>query len=84
MKAVTGNGNFTVLDIRLISVQLKGSQQIVCCYYSELDYDFLFPDHMYEFTVTATDMDPVSPRSGSVTVQVRARDVSARLQTPAA
>ena len=36
-----------------------------------LDYDFLGPDHMYEFHVIATDNDPVAPQSGSVTVQVR-------------
>ena len=35
-----------------------------------LDYDFLGPDHKYEFEVIATDNDPVAPKSGSVTVQV--------------
>lgn len=36
----------------------------------DLDYDFIGPEHRYEFTITATDRDPVSPKSGSVTVQV--------------
>lgn len=35
-----------------------------------LDYDLIGPEHMYEFVITATDMDPVNPRSGTATVQV--------------
>ena len=44
---------------------------LCCILFRALDYDFLGPDHKYEFIVTATDGDPVSPLSGTVTVQVR-------------